>query len=589
MSPVRRCLYEELGIPRTADDSEIRRAYRAAALVNHPDKNRGVGELEASERFKAVQHAYEVLSDQHERAWYDSHRDVILRGRDPSDSNDPSTSDVTDLDLFSFFTSTAYSGFDGAPNSFFAVYDEVFSTLASEEREVGASHPSPAFGGPDMAWDDVRKFYQVWEGFSSRKSFGVADKWNLSEGPNRDYRRAMERENKRERAKAKKEYNLLVRDLAAFVKKRDPRVKAQRDAELKQKAELQQAAEARLKLASVEKQAKAAHARAQRDELLDEDGDALDEILAQLAVDEELDAGKSGRGGRGRRRIVDEIESLEVTDEMGNGPNTGSQNNARSSGDIVGDSDDRSDSRAGSVKPDGDEFSGVEALAGEYDSDDDDLFCAACNKSFRSQAQKINHESSKKHVAAAKSLRARLDSEDRRFDDDFDDVTVEQSPVPHERADVIVRNSVKEAIPTSNLSTSAYEAADMKSSKRKKMKKRRATVGLLANSEDQELEDDGEVSPGSVETSPGDVTFLESNGIHVPASENTDMQLESENAKKAEKRLKRREKRKEKANGSSSLTCTVPDSDLRCKVCKAFFPSRNKLMTHISAKGHATV
>lgn len=34
---------------------------------------------EAAERFKEIQNAYEVLSDPHERAWYDSHRDQILK------------------------------------------------------------------------------------------------------------------------------------------------------------------------------------------------------------------------------------------------------------------------------------------------------------------------------------------------------------------------------------------------------------------------------------------------------------------------------------------------------------------------------
>lgn len=34
----------------------------------------------ATERFKEVRHAYSVLSDPGERAWYDSHRDEILRG-----------------------------------------------------------------------------------------------------------------------------------------------------------------------------------------------------------------------------------------------------------------------------------------------------------------------------------------------------------------------------------------------------------------------------------------------------------------------------------------------------------------------------
>jgi DnaJ family protein A protein 5 len=35
---------------------------------------------EATEQFRLVQQAYEVLSDPHERAWYDKHREAILLG-----------------------------------------------------------------------------------------------------------------------------------------------------------------------------------------------------------------------------------------------------------------------------------------------------------------------------------------------------------------------------------------------------------------------------------------------------------------------------------------------------------------------------
>ena len=47
----------------------------------HADKNAHRLD-EAQERFKEVQNAYEILSDKHERAWYDGHRDQILRSGD---------------------------------------------------------------------------------------------------------------------------------------------------------------------------------------------------------------------------------------------------------------------------------------------------------------------------------------------------------------------------------------------------------------------------------------------------------------------------------------------------------------------------
>ncbi len=62
-------LYEVLGVPQTADESEIKKAYRRLAMKYHPDRNQG--DAEAEERFKQVQAAYEVLSDADKRAIYD--------------------------------------------------------------------------------------------------------------------------------------------------------------------------------------------------------------------------------------------------------------------------------------------------------------------------------------------------------------------------------------------------------------------------------------------------------------------------------------------------------------------------------------
>ena len=64
--------YEELGISPDATGDEIRSAYRQAALEHHPDKN--PEDPSAHVRFQRIQEAYSVLSDPHERAWYDSQR-----------------------------------------------------------------------------------------------------------------------------------------------------------------------------------------------------------------------------------------------------------------------------------------------------------------------------------------------------------------------------------------------------------------------------------------------------------------------------------------------------------------------------------
>jgi DnaJ-class molecular chaperone len=77
-SPMK-CHYDILEVPHDADDSTIKKSYRRLALLWHPDKNADRVD-ECTRQFTLLQQAYEVLSDRQERAWYDRHREQILRG-----------------------------------------------------------------------------------------------------------------------------------------------------------------------------------------------------------------------------------------------------------------------------------------------------------------------------------------------------------------------------------------------------------------------------------------------------------------------------------------------------------------------------
>jgi curved DNA-binding protein len=75
-------LYGVLGVPKDADAESIKKAYRKLAAKLHPDRH--PGDKKAEDRFKRVNHAYDVLGDATKRRLYDEFGEEGLReGFDP--------------------------------------------------------------------------------------------------------------------------------------------------------------------------------------------------------------------------------------------------------------------------------------------------------------------------------------------------------------------------------------------------------------------------------------------------------------------------------------------------------------------------
>ncbi|RKF75865.1 J protein JJJ1 [Golovinomyces cichoracearum] len=251
-APSKRCYYEVLGVDHLASDAEIKKAYKKKALELHPDRN--FGDVEnATAKFAEVQSAYEVLMDSQERAWYDSHKDSLLRERS---SNTGETheyggrfTDATDiLGLTNKYTKSM--PFTDDAGGFFSIFGQIFADIAKEEklfcRSNGLQEANYATFGHalDKYETHVKNFYQNWTNFTTQKTFLCKNRHRTSDAPDRATRRILEKENKRFREEGIRDFNNAVRAFVLFVKKRDPRYISKPETEESRQEALRHAAAA---------------------------------------------------------------------------------------------------------------------------------------------------------------------------------------------------------------------------------------------------------------------------------------------------------------------------------------------------------
>ena len=117
MAAEKRDYYEVLGLQKGASAEEIKKAYRRLAKENHPDLH--PGDKACEERFKEINEAYEILSDDDKRAKYDQYGHAAF---DPSagfgGAGFEGFGDFGDLgDIFSSFFGGGFGGTRSNPNA----------------------------------------------------------------------------------------------------------------------------------------------------------------------------------------------------------------------------------------------------------------------------------------------------------------------------------------------------------------------------------------------------------------------------------------------------------------------------------------
>lgn len=118
MATGQRDYYDVLGVPRSADAQEMKKAYRKLAMEYHPDRNPSE---DAAEKFKEINQAYEVLSDEQKRQMYDRFGHAGVEGN------------------------AAGNGFDGFHN-FEGGFGDIFDAFFGGGQRGGRRRRGPARG-----------------------------------------------------------------------------------------------------------------------------------------------------------------------------------------------------------------------------------------------------------------------------------------------------------------------------------------------------------------------------------------------------------------------------------------------------------
>lgn len=477
---------------------------------------------------------------------YDSHREQILRGSH-TDYEDDS------LDVFPYFTAACYKGYGDDADGFYTIYREVFDKLATEDIEFLDSPDEfdeiPTFGKSSSDYVTVvGPFYAYWQSYCTKKSYSWLCPHNISEIRDRRILREVEKETKKIAQKARKERNEQIRALVAFVRKRDKRAQEYKKY-LEEKAERNRIKQQQHRLQQLKRN--------------------------QQEAEEMRKNHKNVFNTSDHEQQLRQLEQAYGSD----------------SSDYV-DDDENDDEYSDDANDNGD-ANETNSAAEEYYVDD--LYCVACNKSFKNASSYENHESSKKHRENTERLRKRMQHEDEQFEVSPDNDSYENellSDEIHSDADIVdiptIQKSGKKSKKSKNkiqVHAQSDDEADIKD-----VEKPLADIEI-GNSCDADKDnnwcDDASTKKGKKSKNKKSNHLKVSMKILPSPSEPDDTTVENSETSAITKSSKKAKKvaKDGKSIAADSNSSSV-DVSHTCVTCHVVFDSKNKLFGHLKKTNH---
>src|SRR5208283_3536477 len=151
--------YQALGLTKGATADEIRKSYRRLARKHHPDLN--PGDKSSEDRFKKVQEAYDVLSDEKKRKIYDQHgfySDNIPPNSGTGPGEGPGGMGFEGFDFSEAFRHQNAGGYEGYSGGGGSNFKDIFSQFFGGNKSRPASmQPEP---GADLEYGLAIDFWQ---------------------------------------------------------------------------------------------------------------------------------------------------------------------------------------------------------------------------------------------------------------------------------------------------------------------------------------------------------------------------------------------------------------------------------------------